>query len=72
MKGIFRDNKNTISGIICKNEACNQHFPQKFLKNRVILFLRELLEVYYAGKFISLSFKLFSSFRFLCVRRTVM
>lgn len=24
--------------------------PEKFLSNRVTLFLRELLEVYYAGK----------------------
>ena len=48
--GIFRDAQRTISGIICAKDTCKQHLPEKFLKNRVILFLRELLEVYYAGK----------------------
>lgn len=51
IKGIFSDNKRTISGIICAKEECKQHLPEKFLKNRVTLFLRELLEVYYSGKY---------------------
>lgn len=51
IKGIFSDAKRTISGIICIKEECKQHFPEKFLKNRVTLFLRELLEVYYSGKY---------------------
>ena len=54
IKGIFRDAKRSISGIICQKEECKQHLPEKFLKNRVIRFLRELLEVYYAGKSFSL------------------
>ena len=50
IKGIFQDAKRTISGIVCQNKDCNRHLPEKFLKNRVNLFLRELLEYYYAGK----------------------
>ena len=50
IKGIFRDATKEISGIICVNEKCGEHLPEKFLSNRVTLFLRELLEVYYAGK----------------------
>jgi len=52
IKGIFRDPVKEISGIVCVNEeGCRQHLPEKFLTNRVILFLRELLEVYYAGNY---------------------
>ena len=50
IKGIFRDATKDISGIVCVNNECGQHLPEKFLSNRVTLFLRELLEVYYAGK----------------------
>ena len=50
IKGIFRDPQKTISGIVCCNDKCKEILPEKFLSNRVTLFLRELLEVYYAGK----------------------
>ena len=32
------------------NVICNKIFPEKFIKNRVSLFLRQLLEFYYQGK----------------------
>ena len=47
--GIFR-NDGKISGIICKNEECNLPLPEMFLKNRLTLFLRQLLDLYYDGK----------------------
>ena len=58
IKGIFQDNMRTISGIICQNKECGQHLPEKFLRNRVNLFLRELLEHYYAGKYIQVFYEL--------------
>jgi hypothetical protein len=30
--------------------TCNKQYPEKFIKNRVSLFLRQLLEFYYRGK----------------------
>ena len=32
--------------------TCNKQYPEKFIKNRVSLFLRQLLEFYYRGKYL--------------------
>jgi len=50
--GIFRHDKKGCSGLICKNEECNQLLPEKFLKNRLTLFLRQLLDLYYDGTYV--------------------
>jgi DNA polymerase alpha subunit A len=48
--GVFQtSNKNGISGMQC--EDCKEVVPHKFIKNKIQLFLRHLLEVYYEGKF---------------------
>lgn len=62
--GVFQvpteKNSAMISGMLCpakvKNATtgeiltCNMQYPVKFIKNRVSLFLRQLLEFYYDGK----------------------
>lgn len=40
----------TIKNKDGQNVICNKKFPEKFIKNRVSLFLRQLLEFYYQGK----------------------
>ena len=50
INGIFRHDKKGVSGLICKNEDCNLPLPEKFLKNRLNLFLQQLLVLYYEGK----------------------
>lgn len=67
--GIFRHDKKGCSGLICKNEECNQLLPEKFLKNRLTLFLRQLLDLYYDGKhFIALTY-IYFFFRHVCLPR---
>ena len=53
-------------------ESCKQHLPEKYLKNRVILFLRELLEHYYAGKYHLFFNDRLLFYRILQVRRAVL
>jgi len=49
--GVFQtSNKNGISGMQC--EECKEVVPHKFIRNKIQLFLRHLLEVYYEGNYI--------------------
>ena len=56
---MYRNEKEKQSGLFCpqlleadgKKSFCNEQYPEKFVKNRVTLYLRQLLEYYYAGKF---------------------
>ena len=51
--GIFRYTAGSdaaVSGLICSNEKCKKTLPQQFLKNRLTLFLRQLIDLYYDGK----------------------
>lgn len=57
--GVYQDQQKNVSGMICpamikqadgSMKACGQLYPVNFIKNRVSLFLRQLLEFYYSGK----------------------
>jgi len=49
--GIYQtSNKSMISGMNC--EECKQELPHKYIRNKVFLFLRHLLEVYYEGNLV--------------------
>lgn len=51
IRGIFSNADKEISGVVCQNNECRRHLPEKFLKNRVTLFLKELLSFYYEGSY---------------------
>jgi len=46
--GVASRDKNAISGLICGK--CNQKLPIAYLKNRVKLAIKQLLNTYYRGK----------------------
>jgi Zn ribbon nucleic-acid-binding protein len=43
--GVYSNNN--ISGMICVN--CKEILPEKYVKNRITLFLKQLLVLYYEG-----------------------
>lgn len=46
--GVASRDKNAISGLICGK--CNQKLPLAYVKNRVKLAIKQLLNTYYRGK----------------------
>ena len=46
-QGIFHEKQPTLSGLICK---CNAELPEQYVMNRVNLFLKQLIALYYSGK----------------------
>ena len=41
--------KNGILGLICPNAECKTSLYEKYLKNRVTLFMKQLMTMYYEG-----------------------
>jgi len=59
--GVYQTDKEKTSGMLCPQKIksasgemvpCNKQYPEKFIKNRVTLFLRQLLEFYYDGTYV--------------------
>lgn len=44
--GVMHEGKE-ISGMVCKNSACLKKFPEALVANRVNLFLKQLVSLYY-------------------------
>lgn len=40
-----------ISSLNCQNKDCLRKLPESFLRNRVTLYLKELISYYYAGNY---------------------
>lgn len=38
--------------MLCPEEQCKTKIPEKFIMNRIILYLRQLIEYYYSGNYI--------------------
>nr|AAG52947.1 type I DNA polymerase alpha [Urostyla grandis] len=47
--GVFQKN-GTISGLVCQKPDCGVKFSDQYIQNRVTLFMKQLLNLYYEGK----------------------
>ena len=47
--GLFQATNKQKSGLVCQNPDCSQLIQKEYLKNRVNLFIKQLLTLYYEG-----------------------
>lgn len=51
-QGVKNLKNKDLSGMLCPVDSCKAKLNEKFIMNRITLYLRQLLEYYYAGNYI--------------------